>query len=169
MKRQGRSAHTKTMIFSKQRYALLSWILMLFSNKSVYALWMYIVAALEVKLNIVSIMVWQWYLLVFLHVIREGSWLFEYIYRESRILVFTCKHLSFWGGWYSCLWQNDFNFEKRDWMTVRPKELPRGSQLVREFFSHLRIKTCKCSCLNISHQFLYTLWVDNGAKSSFWS
>ncbi|XP_017980593.1 PREDICTED: protein ENHANCED DOWNY MILDEW 2 isoform X2 [Theobroma cacao] len=26
--------------------------------------------------------------------------------------------------------KNDFNFEKRDWMTVRPKELPRGSQLI---------------------------------------
>jgi hypothetical protein len=29
------------------------------------------------------------------------------------------------------LWQNDFNFEKRDWMTVQPKELQMGSQLVR--------------------------------------
>lgn len=29
------------------------------------------------------------------------------------------------------LWQNDFNFEKRDWMTVQPKELLTGSQLVR--------------------------------------
>lgn len=29
------------------------------------------------------------------------------------------------------LWQNDFNFEKRDWMTVQPKELLMGSQLVR--------------------------------------
>ncbi len=29
------------------------------------------------------------------------------------------------------LWQNDFNFEKRDWMTVNPKELPTGSKLVR--------------------------------------
>lgn len=26
--------------------------------------------------------------------------------------------------------KNDFNFEKRDWMTVRPKELPLGSQLI---------------------------------------
>ena len=27
--------------------------------------------------------------------------------------------------------QNDFNFEKRDWMTVKQNELPTGSQLVR--------------------------------------
>ncbi|KAI3673839.1 hypothetical protein L6452_39969 [Arctium lappa] len=26
--------------------------------------------------------------------------------------------------------KNDFNFEKRDWMTVAPKELPRGSRLI---------------------------------------
>ncbi|BFG29706.1 hypothetical protein CerSpe_159800 [Prunus speciosa] len=26
--------------------------------------------------------------------------------------------------------KNDFNFEKRDWMTVQPKELPSGSHLV---------------------------------------
>lgn len=26
--------------------------------------------------------------------------------------------------------KNDFNFEKRDWMTVQPKELPKGSQLI---------------------------------------
>ncbi|XP_059666481.1 protein ENHANCED DOWNY MILDEW 2 [Cornus florida] len=26
--------------------------------------------------------------------------------------------------------KNDFNFEKRDWMSVRPKELPTGSQLI---------------------------------------
>lgn len=26
--------------------------------------------------------------------------------------------------------QDDFNFEKRDWMTVRPGELPTGSKLV---------------------------------------
>ncbi|CAL5390360.1 unnamed protein product [Camellia sinensis] len=26
--------------------------------------------------------------------------------------------------------KNDFNFEKRDWMTVQPKELPAGSQLI---------------------------------------
>ncbi|KAE9584119.1 hypothetical protein Lalb_Chr00c48g0412881 [Lupinus albus] len=26
--------------------------------------------------------------------------------------------------------KNDFNFEKRDWMTVRPNELPTGSQLI---------------------------------------
>ena len=27
--------------------------------------------------------------------------------------------------------QNDFSFEKRDWMSVNPEELPNGSQLVR--------------------------------------
>lgn len=26
--------------------------------------------------------------------------------------------------------QNDFSFEKRDWMKVEPEELPNGSQLV---------------------------------------
>ena len=29
------------------------------------------------------------------------------------------------------LCQNDFNFEKRDWFTVKPNELPTGSKLVR--------------------------------------
>lgn len=29
------------------------------------------------------------------------------------------------------LLQNDFSFEKRDWMSVNPEELPNGSQLVR--------------------------------------
>lgn len=34
---------------------------------------------------------------------------------------------------YVCL-QNDFNFERRDWMDVSPDELPEGSQLVRSIF-----------------------------------
>ncbi|KHN47582.1 PHD finger-containing protein [Glycine soja] len=28
------------------------------------------------------------------------------------------------------IWQNDFNFEKRDWMSVNAEELPNGSQLI---------------------------------------
>ncbi|CAB4278102.1 unnamed protein product [Prunus armeniaca] len=28
------------------------------------------------------------------------------------------------------IWQNDFNFEKRDWMTVQPEELRTGSRLI---------------------------------------
>lgn len=33
--------------------------------------------------------------------------------------------------------QNNFNFEKRDWMTVKTDELPTGSKLVRVIFFHL--------------------------------
>jgi len=35
--------------------------------------------------------------------------------------------------------QNSFCFEKRDWMTVRPKELPHGSKLVWIFSLHLKL------------------------------
>lgn len=35
--------------------------------------------------------------------------------------------------------QNHFCFEKRDWMTVKPNELPRGSQLVCSIWNLLEI------------------------------
>lgn len=60
--------------------------------------------------------------------------------RVSFMLVACCLFSTFYyiclvifDCWMavSCLFlQNDFNFEKRDWMTVQPKELPKGSQLV---------------------------------------
>jgi hypothetical protein len=35
--------------------------------------------------------------------------------------------------------KNSFCFEKRDWMTVRPKELPHGSKLVWIFSLQLKL------------------------------
>lgn len=69
--------------------------------------------------------------------------------------------------------QNDFNFEKRDWMSVKQKELPTGSQLVRNK-SLYSLKSMVFgflypigNCFNISLFLL--LLVDHGAKSSLWS
>lgn len=33
-------------------------------------------------------------------------------------------------------WQNTFNFEKRDWMSVKKEELPDGSRLVQKIKQH---------------------------------
>lgn len=45
--------------------------------------------------------------------------------RWLRILVYTISVLC-------SVMQNDFNFKKRDWMTVRSSELPPGKELVKE-------------------------------------
>lgn len=53
------------------------------------------------------------------------------ISQSFPVVIFVFPSL--WvGALLISLMQNDFSFEKRDWKTVKPEELPDGSQLARD-------------------------------------
>jgi hypothetical protein len=61
-------------------------------------------------------------------------------YSKQLCLAFIIEYILYMGSDIaSCILQNSFCFEKRDWMTVRPKELPHGSKLVWIFSLQLKL------------------------------
>ena len=68
----------------------------------------------------------------------------------------------------SLFFQIDFNFETRDWMTVKPDELPTGSKLVTDSL-YLYVTSRSRFVLDSKDYFCFSLWSGNGAKSPIWN
>ena len=60
-------------------------------------------------------------------------------------------------------WQNTFNFEKRDWLTVKKEELPDGSRLVQKANNILNLRST--SWIPLTKIFLFLLMLETSFHS----